>query len=123
MKKILLVDDMESIRKLIEYTLKTRGYHTLEAKNGKEALAVLNSHSDQIGLIISDFNMPIMNGMQLLEKVKANDTTYHIPFFFLTTEKDPEKKLKAKKSGVAAWIKKPYQLNDFLEQINNHILS
>jgi two-component system, chemotaxis family, chemotaxis protein CheY len=123
MRRILIVDDMDSIRKLIEYTLKIKGYNILTATNGKDALKLIEEKPEEIGLIISDYNMPIMNGMQLLEKVKTNNRTFHIPFFFLTTEKDPEKKLNAKKSGVAAWIKKPYQLNEFLEQISNHILS
>ena len=121
MKKILFVDDFDSIRNLVVQTLNNHGYLTVEAKNGKEAMDVLTNNAEDIGLIISDYNMPELNGLQLLKAVKENQATSDIPFFLLTTEKDPEKKMMAKKAGLTLWIKKPYQLNDFLGQVKNHL--
>lgn len=123
MKKILFVDDFDSIRRLVIQTLNSYGFSTLEAKNAKEGLNVLLASSNDIGLIISDFNMPEVNGLQFLEQVRLNKTTAHIPFFLLTTEKDPNKKRLAKNAGLSAWIQKPYQLKDFIDQIKNHLLA
>ncbi|MBK6264551.1 response regulator [Marivirga sp. S37H4] len=115
--KILVVDDFQIIRELLKSTLSIKGYEITTANNGKEALNVLNEVHDPYDLIISDYNMPEMNGYELLKQIRINPIYQYKPFILLTTEKDPQKMRDAKNAGVTAWIGKPYKLDAFLAQI------
>jgi CheY-like chemotaxis protein len=116
-KTILVVDDFSSIRNFLCETLNKHGYQTKSAVHGKEALDILSSESDGIDLVISDFNMPEMNGMELLKSIKASPAYAAKPVIFLTTDADPNKMREAKGLGLSAWITKPYKLPNFLAQI------
>jgi two-component system, chemotaxis family, chemotaxis protein CheY len=120
-KKILVVEDFASIRTFVCETLNRKGYETVGAANSKEALNVLNEKSDEINLVLTDYNMPDGTGYELLKKIKSNAVTAQIPVIFLTTESSPEKMKLAKDAGLSAWVKKPYRAESFFDQIQRAV--
>jgi two-component system, chemotaxis family, chemotaxis protein CheY len=119
-KKILLVDDSASIRQVAGIALRRAGYETVEAGNGKEALALLDGH--KLNLIISDVNMPIMNGIEFLKAVKQHPTSKFTPVVMLTTEAGDDLKAQGKAAGAKAWIVKPFQPQTLLDAVSKLIL-
>jgi two-component system, chemotaxis family, chemotaxis protein CheY len=115
---ILVVDDFASIRDFVCETLQRKGYQTLGAANGNEAYKVL-TESDDVKLVLTDYNMPDCTGFELLKKIKDNPTVSKVPVIFLTTESNPDKMRSAKEAGLTAWIKKPYRSETFFAQIEN----
>lgn len=115
--KILIVDDFQGIRELLGSTLTRKGYEIEMAENGKKAMEILAQQPTDYDLVLSDYNMPIMNGYELLQSVRQNPALKNKPFILLTTESDPEKMKSAKNAGLTAWVKKPYKLDAFLSQI------
>lgn len=107
-KHILIVDDSESIRELVSLTLTTAGYKLTVGVNGKDALDKLITSEEKIDLILSDLNMPIMDGISFLKQVRLDAKYQFIPFIMLTTETLENKKVEAKKSGATGWIIKPF---------------
>ncbi len=118
-KTILVVDDFASIRDYVCETLQRKGYETLGASNGNEAYAVLTAKSDQVNLVLTDYNMPDCTGFELLKKIKGNPSVSKVPVIFLTTESNPDKMRSAREAGLSAWIKKPYRAETFFAQIEN----
>jgi two-component system chemotaxis response regulator CheY len=106
-RTILIVDDSNSLRQLVRLTVEASGYKTLEATNGAEALAILEKTA-QVHMIISDVNMPVMNGLEFAAKVKEMPIHKYTPILMLTTEISQEKKDVAKAAGVKAWMVKPF---------------
>lgn len=106
--KVLIVDDAPTVRSLVKATLEPLGFTVLEASNGKEGLEV--AKREDISLIISDINMPVMDGLEFLKAFRAlNKRT---PFLILTTESDLGKKEVAKQLGATGWIVKPFKPQD-----------
>jgi two-component system, chemotaxis family, chemotaxis protein CheY len=120
-KTILVVEDFASIRQFICETLNRKGYNTLAANNVSSACDLILTNSAGVNLVLTDYNMPDGNGFDLLQCLKKNPTTTHIPVIFLTTESNPELIKKARTAGLAAWIKKPYRADAFFDQIANTI--
>jgi len=116
--KILLVEDSEIMRKVECNYLSTLGFHSIiEASNGQEAIEKLKENSN-IGLIISDWNMPVMDGYELLQWVRSNESFHHIPFLMATdrgAKKEIEKAFHAK---VSSYIAKPFNANEFKVKID-----
>ena len=113
MAKILVVDDSEIIRVNLKNDLLAQGYEVLEADNGLNGLDVVAKNKD-IDLIISDVNMPEMDGPTMCKKLNDNADAKHIPIVMLTTQSNPELKASCKEHGVIAWITKPYKLKGLL---------
>ncbi len=105
-KKIIIVDDSESIREVVSFTLKNEGYDILTAKDGNEALLLLEDNNPD--LIITDLHMPNLNGIGLIKKIRMIEKFKHLPILFLTTESQQEKKMEAKLAGATGWIIKPF---------------
>jgi two-component system chemotaxis response regulator CheY len=105
-KKILFVDDSESIREIVNFTLENEGYDVLLSDNGKNALEHLNGQ--EINLIITDLRMPEMNGIELIRAIRQQHKYQRTPILFLTTESQTEKKMEAKDAGATGWIVKPF---------------
>ena len=119
-KKILLVDDSASIRQVAGIALRRAGYETVEAANGKEALGLLDGN--KLNLIISDVNMPVMNGIEFLKAVKQHPTSKFTPVVMLTTEAGDDLKAQGKAAGAKAWIVKPVQPQTLLDAVSKLIL-
>lgn len=107
MKKILIVDDSEIQRISLGQGLRKAGYEVVEAANGVEALGKLAT-VENIVVIITDLNMPDMDGITMCKKLKEQKTHIGVPIFILTSEATPELKARSKEAGVLAWIVKPH---------------
>jgi two-component system chemotaxis response regulator CheY len=106
MANILAVDDSNSLRKLLAVTLTSAGHKVTEAADGNEGLAAAQTGS--FDLVISDVNMPGMDGLTMLRKLRAMPAFKSKPILILTTEMDPERKKQAKDAGATGWIVKPF---------------
>ena len=113
---ILIVDDSMTIRIKFKDYLTEQGFEVHEASNGVEALEVLKKIS-QIKLVISDLNMPVMDGMTFIEFARLNESSKDVPILVYTTELNKELKAQAKKLGVNAWISKPLNQDKILTAI------
>jgi two-component system chemotaxis response regulator CheY len=106
-KKILTVDDSPSVRQMVRLTLSGAGYDIIEAGNGAEGLS--KAQSNAVDMVVTDLNMPVMNGLGLIRELRKLPAYRGIPILFLTTESDPEMKQQAKAAGATGWITKPFQ--------------
>jgi two-component system, chemotaxis family, chemotaxis protein CheY len=108
MKKLILTaDDSASMRQMISFTLKNAGYEVEEAADGEEALARLEASTP--ALLITDLNMPRMDGLELIRKVRARPQSKYLPVLMLTTESQDAKKQEGKAAGATGWIVKPFR--------------
>ncbi|WP_434630110.1 response regulator [Chromobacterium sp. CV08] len=119
-KTILIVDDSTTLRQVVRMTLAGAGYEVLEAGNGKEALDILDGR--KIHLIISDVNMPQLDGIGLLKSIKQLPHYKFTPVIMLTTESAEDKKLEGKEAGAKAWVIKPFQPPVLLTAVSKLIL-
>ena len=117
-RKILVVDDLDAIRDIVSARLRIKGFEITKATDGVEALAILEDQPDGFDLILSDNDMPNMDGLELLKKVRAIPALKDKPFIMLTSRTEPEKMKAAKEIGLSAWVKKPFKADAFLSQIN-----
>ena len=106
-KTILSVDDSASMRQMVKMTLTGAGYQVVEAADGAEGLAKIQSTAVQ--MVVTDLNMPKMDGLTFIKEVRKLASLRGIPILFLTTESDEEKKREAKAAGATGWITKPFQ--------------
>lgn len=114
-KKILAVDDSRTMREMVSFTLKGAGYEVMEAEDGKAALVALNG--GKIDAIITDLNMPNMNGFELIRSLRADPTYKFTPILMLTTEGDGSKKEEGKAAGATGWIVKPFNPDKLVEVV------
>lgn len=119
-KTIMVVDDSASLRQVVSIALKGAGYDTIEACDGKDALGKLTGQ--KIHLVISDVNMPNMDGITFVKNLKANPNYKFTPVIMLTTESQEGKKQEGKAAGVKAWVIKPFQPQQMLEAVSKLIL-
>jgi len=105
-KTIMTVDDSASIRMMVSFTLQEKGYEVIQACDGKDAL--LKIKYSALDLIITDLNMPNMDGIELIKHVRADTKNSYIPMLMLTTESQNEKKMEGKTAGATGWIVKPF---------------
>ncbi|MFH1147048.1 MAG: response regulator [Pseudomonadota bacterium] len=108
MQKILSVDDSSVIRRIIAGTVEVLGYDTIEASNGEEALGILKEKHEEIVLVLLDWNMPGMNGLELLQQMKANTRYAQIPVMMVTTESERENIIRALQAGAKHYLTKPF---------------
>jgi two-component system, chemotaxis family, chemotaxis protein CheY len=114
-KKIMIVDDSITIRQTLGLMLKTAGYDVVDAKDGNDAWSKLPA--EKVGLFILDVNMPGMDGIAFLNKLKTEDSLKHTPVLMLTTESSAEKIAEGKQAGAKAWMVKPFQPAQLLEAV------
>lgn len=115
-KKILIVDDSESIRDVVFYTLEKNGYDVLVGVDGMDALRYLNGQ--HLDLIITDLYMPRMDGISLIREIRKNEHYKRTPILFLTTESQHDKKMEAKSAGATGWMVKPFIPDNLISIIN-----
>lgn len=116
MATILAVDDSASMRQMVSFTLKGAGYEVVEASDGKEALD--KAKGQQFDLVISDVNMPVMDGISLIKELRALSEYKFTPLLMLTTESGDDKKVQGKSAGATGWIVKPFNPDQLLTTIN-----
>lgn len=117
-KSILVVDDSPSMRQLLSATLRSANYQVIEASDGQEALDYARKHP--VDLVLTDVNMPHMDGITLIAQLRTLNHYYLTPLLLLTTETSPERKLQGKQAGATGWITKPFspqQLLSTLERV------
>ncbi len=119
-KTILVVDDSASFRQVVALTLKGAGYDVVEAGDGKDALTKLDGR--KIHLIISDVNMPNMDGIAFLKQVKLHPNYKFTPVVMLTTEGQDAKKNEGREAGAKAWIVKPFMPPQVLDAVAKLVL-
>lgn len=115
-KNILIVDDSESIREAIGLALTSAGYHVEKAIDGEDGIRMLRSVS-QVDLVITDLNMPNMDGINLVQEVRKDDSYRYLPILILTTESQNVKRMEARKAGATGWIVKPFVKDQLLQVI------
>jgi two-component system chemotaxis response regulator CheY len=111
-KTILTVDDSASIRQMVAMTLKSAGHLVVEAGNGAEGYDKATANA--IDAVITDLNMPVMNGIEFIRKYRQHPSSKGVPIILLTTESDEELKRQAKEAGATGWIVKPFKQDQLL---------
>ena len=115
-KTILAVDDSRTMRDMVTHTLQGAGFNVITAGDGEEAMRLLAGH--QIDLILTDLNMPEMDGFGLIEQVRASAKHKFVPILMLTTESDQQKKDRGKALGATGWIVKPFNPEKLIQIVN-----
>lgn len=119
-KTIMVVDDSASIRQVVGIALRGAGYTVIEACDGRDALSKLTG--DKIHLIISDVNMPNMDGITFVKELKQNPRYKFTPVIMLTTEAGKDKMAEGKAAGAKAWVVKPFQPPQMLDAVSKLIM-
>lgn len=119
-KTILIVDDSVSMRQLISFALADAGYDVISASNGKEALSKLDS--SRVRMVITDLNMPEMDGIELIRRLRSDAASRFIPVVMLTTESQESKKREGRVAGAAGWIVKPFSPGHLLGVVKKFVV-
>lgn len=115
-KSILAVDDSTSMRQMVAFTLKGAGYQVTEAADGQQALDIAKTRA--FDMVLSDVNMPVMNGIELIKNLRTLPNYKFTPILMLTTEAGTEKKMEGKSAGATGWIVKPFNPDQLLNTVN-----
>jgi len=114
-KKIMTVDDSVSVRMMVGFSLKRAGYETIEAVNGLDALKKLDEHD--ISMVVADVNMPEMDGIEFVKKMRQHPRHKFTPVVMLTTESHESMKAKGKEAGATGWIVKPFKPDQLISVV------
>ena len=115
--KILTVDDSRMMRTIIKGVIETLDYEAVEAECGTAAMEVLEKDGGEIALVLLDWNMPGMNGLEVLKAMKADDSLRHIPVMMVTTEAEKNNIVRAIQCGAVNYLTKPFQQQDLVTKI------
>ncbi|MDE7547799.1 response regulator [Acetobacter fabarum] len=115
--RVLTVDDSRTMQGMLRKALEGAGYDVIQGGDGVEGLEVLQAADPTPNAIITDINMPRMDGFEFIEAVRALDQYKHLPMIVLTTESDPEKKARARAAGATGWIVKPFSTDSLVAAI------
>ena len=119
-KRIVVVEDFNTSRQIIKKTLESMGHFVDEAADGREATGYFDgSHID---LVITDYNMPYMDGGALVEYIRSKEEYKYTPIFMLSTETSVDKQNRAREARITAWINKPFEVTEF-KKLVERILS
>jgi two-component system chemotaxis response regulator CheY len=114
-KSVLVVDDSNSMRQMVAFTMKEAGFDVIEGSNGQEALDRVKGKT--VNLVITDLNMPIMDGMSMIRTLRTIPEYKFTPILMLTTESQAEKKAEGKAAGATGWIVKPFNPEQLLQVV------
>lgn len=120
-RTIMIVDDSASMRQVVGIALKGAGYTVIEGQDGKDALSKLTGQ--KVHLIISDVNMPVMDGISFLKQVKQLPAYKFTPILMLTTESEESKKREGQAAGARAWMVKPFKVDQLLAAVQKLCLA
>lgn len=119
MKTILTVDDSPSVRQMVRLVLSQAGYQITEAGDGSEGLS--KASRQPFDLVITDLNMPGMDGLTMIRKLRSLPACRGVPIIFLTTESDAAVKQEAKAAGATGWMTKPFQKEQLLAVVGKFV--
>jgi two-component system, chemotaxis family, chemotaxis protein CheY len=114
-KKIIVVEDFNTSRQVIRKALEGMGYDVYDAADGREALRFFDG--SRIDMVITDYNMPYMDGASLVEYIRAKEAYRYIPILVLSTETCIDKQKKAREARITGWITKPFEISAFKNQV------
>lgn len=115
-KSVLTVDDSKTMREMVSFTLSGAGFAVAEAEDGQQGLA--KAAGQAFDLVITDLNMPNMNGIELIRNLRTKAEYKHTPILMLTTESDDSKKSEGKAAGATGWIVKPFNPEKLIQVVN-----
>lgn len=118
-KTVLIVDDSTSMRQLVSFTLKDAGYNVIEASDGRDALNKING--SKISLVITDLNMPGMDGISFIKALRNQPNFRFTPIIMLTTESQEAKKAEGRRAGASGWIVKPFTPEQLIEIVKKFV--
>jgi two-component system, chemotaxis family, chemotaxis protein CheY len=122
-REILIIDDSPTLRTSLSFCLENAGYQTIHSENGQEALEILARLKDEeksVVLIITDINMPVMDGIRFIQEVKKTSFRF-VPILVFSTETDRTLKDQAKAAGAAGWLNKPFRPEQLLWVVKKFI--
>jgi two-component system chemotaxis response regulator CheY len=114
-KRAMTVDDSKTMRDMVAFTLRGAGFEVTAAEDGKQALGMLATHP--VDVVITDLNMPVMDGVSLIRAMRANPKWRALPILMLTTESDSTKKAEGRSAGATGWIVKPFNPEKLVEVV------
>ena len=112
----LVVDDSTSMRQMVSFTLKESGFDVIEAGDGQEALN--NVEGKAVNVVVTDLNMPVMDGMTLIKQLRSKPEYKFTPILMLTTESQDSKKQEGRAAGATGWIVKPFNPEQLMQVVN-----
>ena len=118
-KKFLIVDDSASMRQLVTFALTDAGHEVIAAEHGKDAMTKLGGA--KVDMVITDLNMPEMDGIELIKQVRGMANYKFTPIIMLTTESQEGKKAEGKAAGASGWIVKPFKPEQLMEVVNKFV--
>jgi two-component system chemotaxis response regulator CheY len=118
MSEIIIVDDMASSRRMISSVLKEEGHEVIEAVDGKDAL---EKFSPSVKMVITDLNMPNIDGIELIKRIRANSDYKSIPIIMVSSEFEEGRKQESRSAGVTDWIDKPVSTRKLIEVVNRFL--
>jgi two-component system chemotaxis response regulator CheY len=114
-KRVLTIDDSKTMRDMLMLTLSDAGYDVIQAIDGQDGIDVLGD--DKVDVVITDINMPKMDGYEVIRNLRSNPTHKSTPILVLTTESDTEKKNLARDAGATGWMVKPFDPDQLVATI------
>ena len=114
-KVVLTVDDSRSMREMVAFTLRKAGYEVREAEDGQKAISVLQTARADV--IITDLNMPVMDGVALIRALRADPKHRSVPILMLTTESNDARKAEGKSAGATGWLVKPFDPEKLIDVV------
>jgi two-component system chemotaxis response regulator CheY len=118
-KTVMIVDDSASMRQLVTFALTGAGYEVVSAVHGKDALEKLKS--TKVEMVVTDLNMPEMDGIELIKNVRSNAASKFTPIVMLTTESQDSKKQEGKQAGASAWLVKPFKPEELVGLVQKFV--
>ncbi len=115
-RHIITVDDSKTMRDMVAFTLRGAGFQVSEAEDGQKAIQMLQTV--KVDLVITDLNMPKLDGVGLIRALRADSKHRSVPILMLTTESDPAKKAEGKGAGATGWLVKPFNPEKLVELIH-----
>ncbi len=114
-KTILAVDDSDSLRKMVVFSLEQAGYQVVQAVDGLDGLE--KAKEKTVDLVLTDHNMPVMDGLSLIKKLRELGSYQSVPILMLTTESSPEMKMEGRAAGATGWVVKPFHPERLLDVV------
>jgi two-component system chemotaxis response regulator CheY len=115
-RRVMTVDDSRTMRDMVALTLRMAGFQVSQAEDGKQALGLLKT--TPVDVLITDLNMPVMDGVALIRALRADPKFRALPILMLTTESDPAKKNEGRSAGATGWLVKPFDPAKLVEVVN-----